>query len=119
MALPTADPLIPAAVPGAARLAYWALLLGLLIPGLNIAAAAYAWQARSKAGDLAREHFDNQISIVWRSVIYLAVGLVLTYFLFGVLLIMATIMWYILRILKGLRSLSAGLPPENPQSWLF
>jgi uncharacterized membrane protein len=44
---------------------------------------------------------------------------VLTYFLFGVLLIMATIIWYILRIRKGLKALGTGTAPANPDSWLL
>ncbi len=105
--------------PGQARLVYWAFLLGLILPGLNIIAAALAWRARKTGDDLTRSHAANQISIFWRSVVYVGIGLVLTYFLFGVLLIMAAIIWYILRVLKGLKVLSAGQPPEHPQSWLF
>ncbi len=104
---------------GQARLVYWAFLLGLFLPGLNVIAAALAWRARTRGDDLTQSHAANQISIFWRSVVYVLIGLALTYFLFGVLLIMAAIIWYILRVLRGLKSLSAGLPPENPQSWLF
>lgn len=106
-------------MPGHARLIYWAFLLGLVLPGANIAAAAFAWLARARGDEVVQAHYANLISIFWKSVIYVFVGLVLTYFLFGVLLIMAAIIWYILRILRGLKALSAGLPPENPQSWLL
>jgi uncharacterized membrane protein len=105
--------------PGQARLIYWGLLLGLILPGVNFVAAGFAWHAQGRGDDLVRSHLANQISIFWRSAVYVLTGLVLTYFLFGVLLIMATIIWYILRVLKGLKALAAGLPPENPQSWLF
>ena len=78
-----------------------------------------AWRARNTGDGLTRSHAANQISIFWRSVVYVGIGLVLTYFLFGVLVIMAAIIWYILRVLRGLKALSAGQPPEHPQSWLF
>lgn len=104
---------------GRARLIYWGLLLGLVLPGVNLVAAGFAWHARARGDELVCSHHDNQISIVWRSVVYVLIGLALTWFLFGVLLIMAAIIWYILRVMKGLKALSAGLPPENPQSWLF
>lgn len=105
--------------PGQVRLVYWAFLLGLILPGLNIVAAALAWRTRNRGDDVTRSHAANQISIFWRSVVYIAIGLVLTYFLFGVLLIMAAIIWYILRNVKGLQALAANRPAENPQSWLF
>ncbi len=47
------------------------------------------------------------------------IGLVLTYFLFGVVLIMGSIIWYMLRNVRGLQALAASRPAENPQSWLF
>lgn len=105
--------------PGQVRLIYWGFLLGLILPGVNFVAAAFAWHARARGDETARSHYANQISLFWRSVVYVLIGLMLTWFLFGVLLIMAAIIWYILRVLKGLKALSAGIPPENPQSWLF
>lgn len=105
--------------PGHVRLLYWGMLLGLFLPGLNFIAGAIAWFVRTKGDDTVRTHYANQFSIFWKSVIYVAVGLVLTYFLFGVLLIMATIIWYILRIRKGLQALGAGASPANPDGWLL
>lgn len=104
---------------GHVRLIYGGFLIGLLLPGINVAAAAAAWFARGAGDEVMRLHYANQISIFWKSVVYVVICLALTYFLFGVLLIMATIIWYILRVLKGLKALAAGLPPENPQRWLF
>ena len=105
--------------PGQVRLVYWAFLLGLLVPGLNVIAAALAWRARNKGDHLTRSHAANQVSIFWRSMVYVLIGLVLTYFLFGVVLIMASIIWYMLRNVRGLQALAASRPAENPQSWLF
>jgi uncharacterized membrane protein len=89
------------------------------VPGLNVIAAALAWRARNKGDYLTRSHAANQVSIFWRSMVYVLIGLVLTYFLFGVLLIMASIIWYMLRNVRGLQALAASRPAENPQSWLF
>lgn len=120
MTSPAASPLTFApGTPGQARLIYWGFLLGLILPGVNFIAAGFALHARARGDELARSHFANQIGIFWRSVVYVLIGLLLTWFLFGVLIIIAAIVWYILRVLKGMQALSAGLPPKNPQSWLF
>ena len=105
--------------PGYARLVYAGLLLGLVLPGLNFVAAVFAWRGRGQGDAVMEAHTHNQISIFWKSVVYVLVGLVLTYYLFGVLLIMATIIWYLLRIVKGVKALAANQPPANPDSWLF
>jgi uncharacterized membrane protein len=105
--------------PGRARLIYAGLMLGLIVPGLNVVAAVLAHLGRGKGDTVVESHTQNQIHIFWKSAAYVLTGLVLTYFLFGVLIIMAAIAWYILRIVRGFRALSAGLPAANPQSWLF
>lgn len=105
--------------PGHARLIYAGLLAGLLIPGLNVAAAVLAHLNRGKGDAVLQSHTRNQIHIFWKSVVYVLIGLVLTWFLIGVLVIMAAIIWYMLRNVKGLQSLAAGAPAENPESWLF
>ncbi len=104
--------------PGYARLVYAGLLLGLFLPGLNVAAVILAWRGRGSGDAMLEQHTLNQIHIFWKSVVYVLTGLVLTYFLFGVLIIMAAIVWYVLRIVKGLQALAANSPPENPESWL-
>lgn len=116
----TSSSILPApGTPGHARLIYWGFLLGLVLPGLNFIAAALAARGPRTGDALAASHYHNQVSIFIKSVIYVLAGLVFTYFLFGVLLIMATIVWYILRVQKGMTALKAGQPPANPDSWTF
>mgnify|MGYP001237941843 FL=1 len=105
--------------PGYARLVYAGLLLGLFVPGLNAVAAVVAYLARDAGDALFQAHVKNQLHIFAKSVVYVLIGLVLTYFLFGVLIIMAAIVWYMLRITKGLQALARNAPPDNPESWLF
>ncbi len=105
--------------PGRVRLIYAGLLAGLLVPGLNFVAAAFAWMDRGEGDAVLQSHALNQLHIFGKSVIYVALGLVMTFFLVGVLVIMATIIWYILRNAEGLQSLAANQPAENPPSWLF
>lgn len=116
----TQSRILPAAgTRGHVRLVYWGLLLGLVLPGANFIAAAFAATAPRTADALAASHYHNQISIFTKSVIYVLAGLIFTYFLFGVVLIMATIIWYILRVQKAMKALKAGEPPVNPDSWTF
>lgn len=103
---------------GHSRLIYAGLLGGLLVPGLNVVAVGLAYLNRGKGGEVMASHTLNQIHIFWKSVAYVCTGLVLTYFLFGVLLIIAAIVWYILRVVKGLKRLAADAPIDAPSSWL-
>jgi len=47
------------------------------------------------------------------------IGAVLTVVLIGILILLAALIWYIVRSIKGMQALSAGQPIENPGSWLF
>jgi uncharacterized membrane protein len=84
------------------------------------------FEADSRSIDYSFEPISMKVGPIYVSTarivafgVTLVMSAALTWFLFGVLLIMAAIIWYILRVMKGLKALSAGLPPENPQSWLF
>lgn len=105
--------------PGYARLVYVGLLAGLLIPGTNVVAAGLAWLGRDAGSEVLQRHALNQLHIFWKSAVLVLIGLGLTWFLFGILIVMAAIVWYVLRITKGLQALAAGSPPDNPESWLF
>jgi uncharacterized membrane protein len=39
--------------------------------------------------------------------------------LIGFLILLGTLVWYIIRCVKGMQALSAGQPVENPGSWLL
>jgi len=47
------------------------------------------------------------------------IGIVLMAVLVGAFILLATLIWYIVRCVKGMQALSAGQPIENPGSWLF
>jgi len=104
---------------GHVRLLYWGLLVGLVLPGLSLIAAGLAWLSRNRGEEAVRSHYTNQVSLFWKSLIYIAVGLLLTYFLIGVLVLIASLVWYMLRIGRGLRALGQGAPAQNPDGWLF
>lgn len=105
--------------PGYARLVYAGLLAGLFLPGLNVVAAVLAYLARDTGDSIFQSHVKNQLHIFGKSVVYVLIGWLLTWILIGALVIMAAIVWYVLRIVKGLQSLAANEPPANPESWLF
>lgn len=102
------------------RLVY---LICLIAPALfmlpALAGFVLAVLGRRQADALVAGHYHYQVSLLWRMAVYLLLATLLAYILVGVLLLVASLAWYFLRIGQGLRSLSAGQLPDNPQSWLF
>ena len=73
----------------------------------------------TKGNAKLESHYNNQINIFWKGLLYSVIGVVLTAVLIGILILLAALIWYIVRCIKGMQALSAGQPIENPGSWMF
>jgi uncharacterized membrane protein len=74
------------------------LLIGVIIAYLSRKGAQGKWY---------RSHYDYQISIFWKSLIGVLVGVATTWaFGFGILVIICTYIWVLIKCLKGLDLLS-------------
>ncbi|HJV36194.1 hypothetical protein [Geomonas sp.] len=67
-----------------------------------------AYLSRSRAqGKWYRSHFDYQISIFWKTLLGVLVGVATTWaFGFGILVVICTYIWVLIKCLKGLDLLS-------------
>ena len=78
--------------------------------------------AHVKIGDadpLLRTHYQFQIRTFWIGILYLAIGIVLTVVVIGVLVLLWWFIWSLVRNVKGLLALNENKPIQNPASWMF
>jgi len=90
----------------------YALYLAAFFFGLTMVVGvvlAYLNRPRVEGSWLA-SHYDWQIATFWRSLIGVALGLLLLVVWVGVLVLAATYVWVLYRIVKGWSALSAGQP---------
>jgi uncharacterized membrane protein len=76
----------------------------------------------NKDGDsgVANSHYRFQIRTFWISLLYCVISMVLMPVLgLGFLLLLATLVWYIVRCVKGLKALNENREPDNLQGWFF
>jgi uncharacterized membrane protein len=78
-----------------------------------------AYMAKEEAPDWLKSHYNNQINIFWKGVLYSLIGLVLSIVLIGFLVLLAALIWYIVRTVKGMQALAKDQPIDNPGSWGF
>lgn len=104
---------------GNANLIYILYLIGLAAGLTAVVGVVMAYIARDEAPDWLKTHYANQINIFWKALVYVIVSTVLCIILIGFLLLLLTLIWYIVRIAKGLQALSKGEPVPNPESWGF
>ena len=105
---------------GNANLIYILLLAGFVTGGITtIIGVVMAYMAKGEAPDWLKSHYHNQINIFWKSLLYWLIGGVLLFVLIGALVMLAALIWYIVRIVKGMQALAKGEPLEHPASWGF
>ncbi len=104
---------------GKANLIYIFYLASLVTGITGIIGVVMAYISKNGANDLLTNHYNNQINIFWKMVLYSVVGIVLSIVLIGFLILIAALVWYVIRCVQGIQALSRGEKVANPGSWLL
>jgi uncharacterized membrane protein len=105
---------------GNANLIYILYLVGFLTGGItSIVGVVMAYTGKGQGDALLDNHYNNQINLFWKYFLYSVIGFFLLFVVIGFLVLLAAMVWFIVRVVKGMQALSAGQPIENPGSWLF
>lgn len=104
---------------GNANLIYILYLVAIAVGVTGIVGVVMAYMAKGEAKDnpVLLSHYNNQINIFWKYLLYILVGIVLSVVFIGFLIILAALVWFIIRNVKGMQALSRGQAIENPGSW--
>ncbi len=104
---------------GNANLIYILYLVAFVVGVTSIVGVVMAYMAKDQAPDWLKTHYNNQINIFWKGLLYGIVSCVLMVVFIGIILIFVVLIWYIVRVVKGMQALSEEKPIENPGSWGF
>jgi len=109
----------PVSVQGknAAMIAYVLLLLSTVIPFTGLIGAVVAYVYRDEAPEWLQTHFRLQIRTFWISVLAVVLSMLLMFIKIGFLLLLAWLVWFLVRCIKGIRLLNLNRPYPNPQTW--
>ena len=104
--------------PGHANLIYVLFLAGLVTSGVTaLVGVVMAYIAREDGDETVRSHYANQISIFWKTLVFVAAGFILMIVAIGFLILLAAAVWYIVRIVKGMTALSKNAVAPEPDRW--
>ena len=78
-----------------------------------------AYVARPEAEAWLQTHYTYQIRTFWIGLLYGAIGMLLMVVLVGFLVLLAEVIWFIVRSVKGLQALDRGKPIEDVETWLL
>jgi uncharacterized membrane protein len=102
-----------------AMLAYALLLAAPLLLVSALIGVIIAYVYRDDAPEWLQSHFQLQIRSFWISFLFFFIGLMLLWVFIGKLILLITLIWYLVRLIKGLKYLNRRAPYPNPASWGF
>jgi uncharacterized membrane protein len=71
------------------------------------------------AEPMLQSHYRFQIRTFWIGLMYLVIGVPLSFVLIGLPVLAWWFLWSLIRIVKGIVLLNEHEPIANPRSWLF
>ncbi len=79
----------------------------------------FAYVYRDDAPEWLTSHYQLQIRTFWIACLFFFFSLILMIVLIGKLLLLLTLIWFLVRMIKGIRYLNRRAPYPNPTSWGF
>jgi uncharacterized membrane protein len=101
------------------QIIYILYLAGFVIGITPLIGLVLAYVNRGKSAPWIETHYTWAIRTFWIGLLYALVSALLAFVLIGFLLMLATAVWFILRMIFGLQALSRDEPMKNPESWVL
>lgn len=96
---------------------YVLYLIGLFTGITALIGVIIAYIYKSDALNWVESHYRFQIYTFWIGLLCLIVGSILTLVLIGWLVLLAWMIWLIIRVVIGLKYLGQGRPIPDPTTW--
>lgn len=104
---------------GTAKIIYIMYMVGLLIPFVSLIGLIMAYVNKGTAPQWLQTHYQFQIRTFWIGFLYFVISAILMFVLIGWITFLITIVWYIVRSVKGMNSLDLRQAHPNPTGWMF
>ena len=102
-----------------AKIVYILYAVGFFVGVTWLIGVVIAYIYRADAPDLLKTHFTFQIRTFWLALVGGIIGVVTTAIVIGFFLLLALLVWEIIRIVKGWKWLADNQPVPNPASLVF
>jgi len=102
-----------------AKVIYILLIVSTIVGITGIIAVIMAYVFKDGSDDWLQTHYRFQIRTYWIGLLYFAIGVVTLGINVGILILLFTFVWMIVRCTKGLKQLERKQPVKNLESWFF
>jgi uncharacterized membrane protein len=93
--------------------------VNILVPFLGIIGLVMAYVNKDDVAEWLQSHYQFQIRTFWFGLVYLLLGSLLSVILIGYLIILFTVIWIIIRCVKGMKYLDNQQAHPQPTAWMF
>ncbi len=100
-----------------AQVIYILYLVGFIVGITALAGLVIAYMNRGKAGGFVETHYTWLIRTFWISLLFSLVSALLIVVAIGFVGMIATAVWVLVRLVKGLQALGRNEPVANPLTW--
>jgi uncharacterized membrane protein len=109
----------PAKTGGAVTIIYILYLVGLVVGVTSLIAVVMAYVNKGSGPEWADSHYRFQIRTFWIGLLYGVVGVILLFVLIGWLVLLFSLVWMIVRCVKGMKYAGMSQPYPTPGAWLW
>jgi len=102
-----------------AKVIYILYIVGTIIGLTAVIGVVMAYVNKEETDHWLQTHYRFQIRTFWIGLLYFVIGTVTFQLLFGILILVFTFFWMVIRCAKGLKQLENQQPVKNLESWLF
>ena len=103
----------------AAMLVYVMLLAATLLLVTSLIGVIVAYVYRDDAPAWLQSHYQHQIRTFWITFLFFFIALMTLVVYIGKLIFIILLIWYLVRMIKGIKYLSRRQPYPTPTSWGF
>lgn len=100
------------------QLVYGLYIASLVLGVSSIVGVVIAYINRGKLGGWVETHYTWTIRTFWIGLLYSLISLILSFVVIGVLGFIATLVWFVVRVVIGLQKAGREEPISNPESWI-
>ena len=101
------------------KLVYLLYFIGYVIGITTIAGVIVAYLKRGEAGPNATTHYTYLIRTFWIGLLFGVIGMITTMIFIGFLILVATLVWSLIRLIKGFMLANDNKPVPDPETWLW
>ncbi|MCS4503146.1 hypothetical protein KBTX_02249 [wastewater metagenome] len=114
-----AEPLVPEGDTGKVRVIYILYLVALVLGVTGLIGVVMAYIYRDGAPEWLRSHYTWQIRTFWIGLGLSFIGMITSLILIGWLVLLFTVIWLIVRCVKGMQWLERREAVPAPTDWWF